>query len=249
MQKKNKKVICLLLCSIFLLGCRSINVNKTLQHSSKTEGPVALGVLGLQKRTMLKDQFKVTGLPKMEQRIRVQIQPVKFNLQAFKKYSAIAPQNPHKIKYVDSLKNKPSYISINILDKLLLKENLIDKANKNVAKYIMSIPKTQIVTELSMVVPKMTLKTLVQAEALFLVSKDYKEYQLQLVTEGKVTDIFNFNDGTILGYGLSDFCWKINDRQQYELNDIVSEGNRCAKNSAKKLKKIKEKSISSYTKI
>lgn len=222
-------------------------MNQKTQHSvQEVNAPIALGVIGIQKRALTTDYFEVTSIPNIS-KIRVRATTQEFTKKTYAKYSKQHLDNKFNITYIDSLENKPSYLNFQFLDRVNLVSTLLE--NENVVNYLKTQNEASIVSEVSMVVTKNQLQEITNADALFLKNNSTKECILELHTDNKLTGSFKFNDGAVLGYRLANFCWGTNDKNQQTLFDIIPEGTSCPKNTNKCYKKEKEQNLKSFTRL
>lgn len=212
----------------------------------EVNAPIALGVIGIQKRALTTDYFEVTSIPNIN-KIRVRATAQKFTKKTYAKYSKQYASNKFNIKYVDSLKNKPTYLNFQFLDRVNLLKTL--QENENVVDYLKTQNEASIVTEVSMVLTKNQLEEIINTDALFLKNNSTKECILELYTDNKLTGSFKFNEGAILGYRLAIFCWGTNKKNKQTIFDIIPEGSSCPKNTNKCFKKEKEQNLKSFTRL
>ncbi len=235
-----KKYSIAILLAANCLGCHSIKVNNASMYSSDTN-PVALGVIGFQKGGILASDFKVSAIPEYRQKIRVGITPVYFGTTTFEAYLRTSGENKQQIKYIDSLENKPRFISLQLLDQVTTITELQEVYNLETIRYLKSQREAAIVTSLSLALSDESLKEICNAETVFLSNGGYKQYQLSLTKNGSTYKTINFTETTIFGYDLSFFCWSENDKKQITLTAIVDEKSSCPKNAYRDAQKALDK--------
>ncbi|KAA1247603.1 hypothetical protein [Aquimarina sp. RZ0] len=235
-----KKHILVVLSISFFIGCRSISVNKSALHTSATT-PIALGVIGVHENHILHTDFQVTTIPSYKNGIRVGISATDFNKNTYKTYLAASKNNVQQIKYVDSIDNKPQFLKIELLDWVAIITELEETYNQQTIAYLKRQQDAEMISAVSAALSAKDINEINNAEAVFLVNKNYKQYQLSLIKDGKTFKTIDFADLTIFGYRLSYFCWGENEKNRVTLFDIVDENDNCPKNTYKNAEKTKEK--------
>ncbi|MEW7291273.1 hypothetical protein [Aquimarina sp. 2304DJ70-9] len=229
-----------LLLALGCIGCHSIKVNTTSMHTSTTN-PFALGIIGSQKNDVLSSDFKVSALPVYKQKIRVGVAAVDFTTTTFEAYQKVSKENKQGIAYVDSLDNKPRFVTLELLDRVAAITELQKGYNAQTISYLKGQKRATIVTSVSLALPKAVIQEITGAEVVFLNTGGYKQYQLSLVNAGRTYKTINFGEATVFGYELSFFCWSENDRKQITLSNIIDEKSSCSKNAYRDAQKAMEK--------
>ncbi len=229
-----------LLLALGCIGCHSIKVNKTNMHTSTTN-PMALGIIGLQKNDVLSSDFKVSALPEYKQKIRVGVTAVNFTTTTFEAYQKVSKENRQGVTYVDSLENKPRFVTLELLDRVAIITELQKEYNAQTISYLKGQKAATMVTSVSLSLPKAVIQEITNAEVVFLNNGGYKQYQLSLINAGQIYKTINFAEATIFGYELSYFCWSENDRKQITLSNIIDEKSSCSKNAYRDAQRALEK--------
>ena len=236
----NKKYVLLLFAMIVLVSCHSIKVHKTNMHTSTT-APVAIGIIGLQDNGMLQSDFREVALPKYESAIRLGVSKVQFDSNTYKTYTRQSGGNKHNITYIDSLDTKPYFLKMEILDQITLLSELKKETNAHVTEFIGSQKDAVLVSAVSLAIEPQSIQEILDAEAVFLVNQNYKQYQISLVRGGKSYKTIDFAATSIFGYHLSHFCWSANSKRKIVISDLIDENSSCPKNSYRDERKAKEK--------
>ncbi len=229
-----------LVLALSCMACHSIKVNNANMHTATTN-PIALGVIGTQENGLVTSDFKVTAIPEYKQKIRVGVQVVDFTSKTFETFSKVSKEKNYGLKYVDSLDKKPSFITIELLDRVSAISELQESYNSETISYLKAQKKAAIVTAVSIVLPKALLQEITNAKAVFLNNAGYKQYELSLVNEDKTYKTISFAESTIFGYELSFFCWSENGKKQIVLAGMIDEKSSCAKNAYRDAQKALEK--------
>ncbi len=235
----NFVITILLMCSI-CTGCHTIKIDKAVMHTG-SKNPIALGVIGTQKDGIRNSEFRASAIPEYKKNIRVNITSMTFTQNTFNSYLKTNKENTLGLKYVDSLDNKPHFITLDILDHITLASELEEIYNSQTLSYIQAQKKAGIVTSLSLALSKNLISELKTAEAVFLSNTPYKQYQLSLVKNGKTYKTIDFTEAIIFAYDLSFFCWGENDKRQITIVDVISKHSSCSKNTYRSANKAKEK--------
>ena len=99
--------------------------------------------------------------------------------------------------------------------------------NKNVAAYLKDTKKPVVVTGMAVVVPKEDIARIKAADTYYLVNSQDKKYTIVLYKSGKKANTIELQGNTVLGYVLGKFCWGVNDRRQWYIGEVVSDGKSC----------------------
>ncbi len=209
-------------------------------HTATTT-PIALGVIGMQYNKIMHSDFQETAIPTYEKAVRLGVTTATFNPDTYEAYLQHSKNNKQGITYIDSLETKPSFIQLEILDRVTLLSELKKEDNTTTIDYLKNQEDAGIVTSVSVAFSEVLINEITTAEAVFLVNKNYKQYQLSLVKDGKSYKTIDFSTATVFGYQLSHFCWGVNGKRRVILSDIIDEKKSCAKNTYKKAEKAKEK--------
>ncbi|WP_146052752.1 hypothetical protein [Aquimarina sp. I32.4] len=222
------------------VGCQSIKVDKSTMHTA-VKNPIAPGLIGVQKNGMYASEFQASAIPEYKKRIRVNATRVDFSQTTFKAYLNVSKGNKQQIKYVDSLESKPRFMTFELLDRVTILSELQKEYNVEALTYIKNQKEASIVTSISLAIPESLMQEIEQAEAVFIGSGAYKQYELSLIKDGRKYKEIDFSSTTIFAYGLSFFCWGENDRRQIMLADIIGEKSSCPKNAYRDAEKATAK--------
>lgn len=226
-----KKTLSLLLLLVMLVSCKTVYVNKQSQKIASS--PIELATIGITKFNLQINNFEVTAIPQLNQKIRVTKQVLPFNKTTFKAYSKASKLQGKKssFKYVDSLPNKPKYVVLKITDNVTLLEELNEEHNGSVFNYLKTVPKANIITTISIVFDNNIINEISQAEELYLSNEKYKKYDLELYKNKKLYKTIELTSGTTFTYQLSSFCWGENNKHQPILVNIIGEHSSCHNNT------------------
>ncbi len=221
------KIFALILPILALLtSCRTLTVeNKQYQ---KTYYQVTLGSLGNDKENVLGTSHSQSG--EMDYvRLKVLAKSIPFNRTSYRAFAEAksAQSAPLAVDYVDSLETKPTFLSLEIADRIGLVHMLNDKPNSDVREYLMNQNDTEIVTGLSIVFNEESMKSLIDAQELFLEPVGVDSYALKLYQNGALTKTLPFNEGVVFAYRTANCCWKQNDKYQLEIVDLVEGNEKC----------------------
>ena len=239
-----KKIILINLTIILLISCQATKIeNREYKISSST---VELGSIGTARSFQnLSNDFSTNSFPIIKNKIRLDIKILPFNKKINNIYiSKIeSSQAEKKINYVDSLPNKPKFITISILDKKSFTDELNGIYNKNITSYMKNAGNVSVITDIAIVLSDENIAKIQDADAYYLINNEDAKYNIVLYKQGKKIDFIDLTTGTILAYKLGKFCWTINNKQQWYIGDIIDDNKSCKGNTYKKVKKKKEKNL------
>lgn len=234
-----KKLIFILVFIFIFFSCKPVIVNHEVKNATATN--LELGNIGLPGRSLLEYKFKTTAIPRFKNKVRIEIEQANFNKGKFNTYLKASPENKSGIVYIDSLKNKPQFLELKIIDRV----GLLTAINEDieVLNYLKSAQEDiKIITSLSIALNNNLLETITTAESLFLIYKEtFKKHQILAVNKNGKESIINFGEGTAFTYGISSFCWQENERKQIVIADIIDSWSSCASKTYKKARRAKKK--------
>ncbi len=238
-----RKIIYLVLLTL-IVSCKTIQVkNDTFKISQSN---VELGGLGESKSLFgVKNNFETTSFLTLNEKIKVEISVIPFTKTINKTYQNKAKfnQNLAKIKYVDSLPNKPEAVSLKVLDISSLVNEINQDYNAKQYTFIKDNQRTSIVTSVLVYLSTEELTKVRQADTYYLIQTDVAKYNIALYKEGKKVDYIDLANSVVLGYEVSKFCWSENQRGKWQVGDIVDKNSSCKGDTFSKIKVKKEKSL------
>jgi len=238
-----KKLVLLILVAAFA-GCQTAKIKN--KHYKISEAVTELASIGhAVSYNNTKNDFTTHALPVLENKIRLGIQVLPFNKDINKIYLSKVKANPSEIKvsYVDSLPQKPEFVTISIMDVNALAGELNAPHNKNIFTYLKDTRKAVVVTSLAVVLADSELVKLKHADAYYLVQDQEKKFNIALYSQGKKTEVIDISKGLALAYTISKFCWSVNDKEQPYIGDIVSDDKACKGRTTERIKEKEETSL------
>ena len=228
--------IIILIC---VIGCKTISINQESLILTKT--PVELGTIGLLEGSVVAYTYENITTPSFHKALKLNIQPVSFTKQTFKAFSKANKQEKVALTFSDSLKTKPEYIVLQLMDRVEMTTALNNSRNEGVRMYLENKKDAQMVTSISATFSAKDTEALKNAEEVFLVQSPSKKMSLQLKnTDGTKRELL-FSQSVIFAYQTSSFCWKENDRHELVIADIISGSESCPPNTYRKSHKAIEK--------
>lgn len=226
---------------LLLTSCKTLSINEVSQ--TNTTQQVTLGSIGLEKDFILQNEFNNTSIPAYNEPIKVSLIVTPFNKQAFKMFAKANALQSAKvaITYIDSIKTKPTYIKLQIADKVAVINALNSEENSSVKAYLNHNAHANVLMSISMALNQSDLDAITKADAVFLAEKGYKTYVLQLYTNAVKTQTIKFNQGVVFGFKGSNCCWQANKRHQLDIVDLVTKFNNCPHNTYRSAKRAKKK--------
>lgn len=213
---------------IFIITCLLIGCN-TIKYNKKTNQKLPeIGTIGNFKNLLLEDtQVSKTILPLQE---------------AIVLKTEFIEETKRKLFTKDSLPQKiKTSIKFSIIDKIGVINQIND--NHKLLENLKLTPQNKIVTEVTIEFPKTIENTILQADEVYLIKEKESTLSLQLRNNNKIIQTISFSEGTIIDFGVSQFCWGKNSRNKIEIFDLVPSNSSCGEelyHSATKAKKKTE---------
>lgn len=231
--------ITLLFFIIIFSSCNTIKVKDKAYKASNSS--IEIGSIGFSKSAITKNDFTTRSFPKLESKIRVEVNVVPFNKKLNKNYLQKEKfnQNQAKIQYVDSLDTKPELVSINILDISGFVSELNSDKNKDITAFLKKTKHSRIVTSLVTTLSSESLSKIKQADTYYLLNNQENKYTLALFKANKKTETIDLQSGVVLGYQVSKCCWAMDNRGRWYLADLVEENSSCNGDTESKVKEKK----------
>lgn len=235
------KKVGIIILLVFVISCKTVLVNKQPQKIASSA--LELGIIGTTKSNMRINNFEINAIPQLNHKIRVMANEVTFNKSSYKAYkkARLFQGKENRVNYIDSLPNKPTFITFEIIDKVTLLNELNSNANAPVVNYLKTEPKAKIITTISVVFDLNTIKDIKQAEEVYISNVKYKKYDLELYKRGKLYKTIELTKGTIFTYKLSSFCWGENNKHQPILLIIIGEHSKCRNKTFKSYQDVERK--------
>ncbi|WP_417358565.1 hypothetical protein [Flavobacterium sp.] len=234
-----KKFILLLLT--ICVGCQTTKIsNEKYKVSTST---TELGSIGVAETKLnFENSFNTRSFPKLDGMVRLEIKTFPFNKQINDIYleKTKVKQQEATINYVDSLPNKPEYVTVSILDVNSYIKELNADYNKENLTFLKNTNEGRIVNNLALILSDEIISKIKSADAYYLINNQEKKYTVALYKNGKQFDSIDLHEGTALAYSLGKFCWTENDRHKWEIGDIIGENDNCLGTTSERVKK-KEK--------
>lgn len=245
MKCNSLKVILVSALVLSMFGCKTISIHQASQ--TNTTQQVTLGSIGSEKEFLLQKEFNGNAVPNYKSAIKLAIITKLFTKQTYKAFTkAKALQSADiNIYYVDSIPNKPTYIQLQIVDKVAVINALNNQENKEVKAYVSHNTDASVLTSISMALNQNDIENIASADAVFLIEKGLKTYVLQLYKDDVKTQTIQFNQGVVFEYKTSSCCWKKNKTQQLNIVDLVGRYNDCPNGTYRSLKRA-QKTINYY---
>jgi len=234
--------------SILFYGCLLVLATgcKTLDpiHDSRftTQYPMTLGSIGLNKASLLQNQYTNTAIPTYKDPIKVAVITEPFTKSTFNIFKEAKASQQASLAniYHDSLKNQPRFVNLQIINRVGLITAINRDGNANIKDYMLQHPDAGVITSVSMALNPKKFDAITVADEVFLVQNGIQSYGLQLYSDKKPTQMFNFNEGVVFAYTMSHCCWQENNRHELTLVDLT-DGRSCPKNTYKDANKAQKK--------
>ena len=230
-----KKLFFILIITSVFFSCKPIIVNHEVKNV--TSEALELGNIGLPGRSLLEYKFRTTAIPKINTKVRIDIQTTNFNKGKFNTYLKASPENKLGLVYIDSLESKPQFVELKIIDRVGLLNAINNDAE--VLNYLKNVQDDiKIISSLSVAVSTNDLNTIKNTESAFLsYDSELKKHQILIINKNGEESIINFGNTTAFTYSVSSFCWQENTKKQILIADIIESWNSCPSKTYKKASK------------
>lgn len=237
----------IILCCLFMLvtSCKTLIFDHAPQ--TRTTQQVTLGSIGADKDFIFQNEFNSVAIPNYIDPIKINVALMSFNKQTYKTFTNAKALQSTKvtIQYVDSIESKPTYLHLQIADKVAVIKALNNPGNKGIKDYLSLHAYANVLTSISLACTTKDLEAIMDSEAVFLIENGLKTYALELYKGNKKTETIPFNQGVVFGYKTSNCCWQENKRHQIEIVDLVNVYTNCPNRTYRSAKKA-EKNINYY---
>ncbi|WP_425237706.1 hypothetical protein [Ulvibacterium sp.] len=233
----------LLSLMVLVCSCASLkNTNPSGQHAP------SLGAIGNQSQSLLHTRFQQIGHPSLEHPIAVSVREVPFTKSSFKKYTAYKKNSGTvpEMQFIDSLGTKASYLCLEIMDKIALRDALNGKENSSVLSYLEKDDAYRLVHKVALFPNLEAYRLLIQSDRLFL--KTDRSGILTLIARNRNLDKeVNLSKAEIFDYNSLGFCWGETQYGKKQIEALVQDGDACPKHTQRKAYKLDE--TKSYLKL
>ena len=222
---------------VLLVTLSSCSSRKSMIASQEHISALQLGAI-VESSGLITHNLEVKTTPALEKPVRLSLQTKEFNKSTFKKHESALQGTEGRIPYHDSLKQKPTYLTLEIVDDVVYAEMVNNHAG--LLEFVESTSDARVVTAISFAVPKGV--GIDKGHTFFLEAHSNNTYRIAYYSENKKVGHFSFNEINVFDYQLSSFCWGLDKRGAAKVMDIVEEGKSCdrpLKRSPEKLKKSK----------
>lgn len=219
-------------CSIFQKT--NTNKKKTSENISSTSMrtlDIKLGAIGSFHNNLTNKEFQTNAFPVLNRKVRISALVKNFGKSTLKQLK--------KVQLLDSSNAPAKFVSLMIIDKVSLVEELNNFQNKKVQTYIKNVEKSLIVNSVSLVFKPETLKKISTAQEVYLTSNKNNYFILELYHDDILKESIHLSDGIVFDYKSAHFCWGENDKHSIEITNITSD--KCSKNTYKTYSKAFKK--------
>lgn len=222
-------------------SCKLVSLGQDEVKTLKSE-PV-LGVIGVLYDDVISSKFSETGMPKLQEKIKLGIQYKFFNKGSLRRYNSGVIEEDQKLRIVDSLDLRPGYFKLEINDKVGYINSINHLENKEVKAFLEDTKNNQVVSGLEIFFPQEISDHLSRAKGVYLINSIKNLYSLEILNNDGTKGIIDFNQGTSFGYQFMSFCWKENYRHKADVAALREVNSSCPGNTLKNPDKIYSKDI------
>lgn len=241
-----KRLLFYVLLLFLMISCGVLPQKNTFY---KADSNIELGVVGEKRTEIRKTSFNTFGVPFYDKKIKVSLSVMPFSKKTFKVLQSIIKEKqlPNTISYSDSLKIKPTYVKIEIQDKV----GVISALNKDTAvfDYLKNSPDAVLVSSIQLYTTPDFNNQLKRADAYYLQSDKNKKTWLYLYKNEQEIDKLDIKQTVVFQYKLSSFCWDINYKNKVVLSTLVGKGQKCALPTQKNAQKLECKRKNDFYKF
>lgn len=226
---------------IGFVSCKTVTIHEQTQQIATAA--IELLTIGIQDSNLQTTNFETAIIPQLNKKVRVHALMLPFDKTTNKAYLAAAVSQGKKstINYVDSLPNKPNYLTLKVIDKVTFLNELNSDYNNAEVHYLKTMDKAKLVTTISLVLDEYTMTEIKQADEVYISNKKFKKYQLELYENNQFSKEIELTTGTVFAYKLSTFCWGKNSKRQTAIVNIIDENSKCIKPTYPNFQKSEEK--------
>lgn len=218
----------LVVITVLLACCQSTHIGDRLYKVS--ESAVELGAVGYAySPDNLRHRFDIKAIPVLDSKVRITIQVLPFTPDINKIYLAKmkAKGEGPVLKYVDSMPQKPSYVTLSLLDTGTYVTALHSEVNKELYQYLVKTENTSVVTGLAIVPDAPLVAKIKAADAYYLAYNRDRKYTISFYKEGKHIEDVDISKFETLAYTTGHLCWYEDDRGRWKVGDVVKSTESC----------------------
>jgi hypothetical protein len=230
-----------LLSTLILIVCIGCATASDISLRKKDLSSVELGAIGSIDASETSTRFNVTAIPRLNERIRIEISEKPFDKASAKKYYKVNSSSNNQLSASDSLSDKSSYIELSIGDKVTWLSALNADQNREIISYLKSTESPVLISKIDIRLPSDIQSELFSSDEAYLIGNERKGYLIEIYKDEEFIKNINLKAGTIFDFSAQEFCWYENKKHQIVVSDISDTG--CAKPMSKSYQKaLKKKS-------
>ena len=179
------------------------------------------------------------GVPLWENPIKVTVQELPFSKASYKKYAYYRTRIDKKSPVVawDSLESHPTYLRLQLEDKIDLAARINRDSNAKVRAYIAKDPNAKLVTSVNGVVSDTLLSVFRKAGFVLLTQDTYKNINLLVMNE-KQHRVIPLHAIAVFGVMESSFCWGTDRYGTITVENLASAGQKCPEGTYTKASEV-----------
>lgn len=222
--KTHINYLILILPILILFSCSSLEFNEDIQKKLPE-----IGTVGVYKSYILGNDYQPKTILNIAEPIRLNVETIKISERKF-----FQSKDSIKKGVLDS-----TLLSLEILDKISMVKQI--NQNEQLLKYLKKGNEFRLVTQTTIHFPIDIISKFTTADEVYLFQEKQNTLSIQLRNENKIMETIDFNDGIIVDFTVSDFCWGQNDRRDIEIFDLIPIDESCGEDLYRSAKKVKEK--------
>ncbi|WP_411032226.1 hypothetical protein [Spongiimicrobium sp. 3-5] len=200
-----------------------------------------IGEIGKLDITLFHKDFLPVGKPSLIKPITLAARQIPFTKSQFKAYAQLKQGGGEEVplQYIDSILNKPKYISLEISDRIGLQQQLNGEVNSGAREYLVQDESYGMVTKVSLRTKPSYWETILASDEVYLSQTSTGTHTLE-IHQNNTIHFIPFSELEIFEYTTASFCWGLNKYGKEIIKAIPTTGEACPHNTEKKAYKLNE---------
>ncbi len=221
----------------------------TMKQRGDLENPLPfLTDIGKYSNPVINSDFYKVGTPSVNDYLNLSVTEVTFTKAKFKKYLSLKKAKGEKpgIAYIDSIPDKPKYLSLIIADQIEMVELLNNQENIGVLSYLEKDEDYRIVSQISLVTDPKQIQEIVHADNIRLIRETNSIMVLQIIKASSRTQL-KISKLEVFDFNTSGFCWEEDKFGKKKIGILTAKGEECPSGTERKANKLDD--TKSYLKL
>lgn len=229
-----RNIFYLLLMAGTVISCAPIRQRGDLENPMPF-----LADIGKYSGILTSSDFYKTGSPTVRDHLDISVTEVPFTKARFRKYLKLKKNKGERptVAYIDSLPDKPKYLSLQIADMIAVAGLLNGMENQGVRSYLEKDGGYAIVSQVSLVAGPQQAQDLINADNIRLVEDGNGSLALQTIRNGSRTQ-WNISKMEVFDFATSGLCWEEDRSGKKKIGALTAEGEKCPNGTERKANKL-----------